>query len=104
YLSRIQHASMRMSHLIHDLLMYSRIETRQRPTSPVDLNQVVEEVLVDLEVPISETGAEIQVSDLPVVEADPLQMRQLFQNLLSNALKFSKDEEKPRICISATRE
>lgn len=101
YLDRIDHAAVRMSQLIRDLLEYSRVQTRRRETESTDLNRILEEVLLDLEVPIKETNAEIQADRLPVIEADASQMRQLFQNLISNALKFRRPEIAPFIRITA---
>lgn len=101
YLDRIEHAATRMSQLISDLLEYSRVQTRQRTPELTDLNQVLEEVLLDLEVPIDESRAEIQVDHLPRIDADPSQMRQLFQNLVSNALKFRRPGVPPRIRVTA---
>lgn len=101
YLDRMDHAALRMSQLIRDLLEYSRVQTRQRSTEQVNLNRVLDEVLLDLEVPVHESGVEIEADDLPEIEADSSQMRQLFQNLISNALKFRRDDVQPRIRISA---
>jgi signal transduction histidine kinase len=99
YLKRMQSASRRMQNLIDDLLTYSRISTRAQPFTFVDLNEVVHEVLMDLDLQIEETGAQIEVSELDKVEADPIQMNQLFQNLLINALKFRKKDQHPKIKI-----
>jgi two-component system sensor kinase FixL len=91
YLDRMLNAAQRMSGLINDLLAYSRITTKAQPFSPVDLEQVVREVLADLEVAIEEAGAEVEVGELPTIDADPSQMRQLLQNLIGNALKFRRE-------------
>lgn len=101
YLDRIEHAAARMSQLINDLLEYSRIQTRQRRQTPTDLNKVLEEVLLDLEVPLKETSAEIQAEHLPTLDADESQMRQLFQNLIANSLKFRRPNVTPVIRITA---
>ncbi|MFT3879637.1 MAG: ATP-binding protein [Gemmatales bacterium] len=79
-----------MRQLIEDLLTFSRVGTRGKPFVPVDLNEVVKGVLADLEVRMQETNATITVNPLPTIEADGLQMRQLFQNLLGNGLKFHR--------------
>ncbi|MEW6601179.1 MAG: ATP-binding protein, partial [Nitrospirota bacterium] len=101
YLKRMRNAAVRMQYLIQSLLLYSRVTTKAQPFEQVDLSEVKQEVLSDLEFRIVETGGRIVETDkLPVVNADPLQMRQLFQNLISNALKFSKKDEKPLIKIS----
>jgi signal transduction histidine kinase len=94
YLERMSNAAGRMQTLIRDLLNYSRITTRPQPFTAVDLNQVIQEVLVDLETRIGESDGRIEIEDLPTLEADPAQMRQLFQNLLVNGLKFH-GKEKP---------
>jgi len=101
YLQRILGAAGRMRTLIQDLLTLSRITSKARPFIAVDLAEVARETLVDLEVPISETSAEITIGPLPTIQADPAQMGQLFLNLLGNALKFRKDGERPRIDVTA---
>lgn len=101
YLGRMQNASARMQRLIDGLLMYSRVITRAQPFSQVDLNAVVREVAEDLEVRIEKSGAEVRVEDLPTIEADGLQMRQLFQNLIGNALKFQAPGSTPRVRVFA---
>jgi light-regulated signal transduction histidine kinase (bacteriophytochrome) len=81
-------------------LTYSRITTQGRPFVPVDLSRIAREVLSDLEVPLEETEAEVHVGDLATIEADPMQMRQLFQNLLGNALKFHRPGVPPEVWIT----
>lgn len=103
YLERMQTAASRMSLLIKDLLTFSRISTRQEMTASVSLNQVVAEVLDTLEVAIEQSGAQIQVGTLPRIPGDESQLRQLFQNLLSNSLKFRRAETVPVITIQAER-
>ncbi|UFH55058.1 PAS domain-containing protein [Spirosoma sp. KNUC1025] len=93
YLERMQSAASRMSVLIKDLLTFSRISTRQASTSPVALSLVVKEALENLSVAIEETSASIQVEPLPSIQGDNLQLVQLFQNLLSNSLKFHRTDE-----------
>ena len=101
YIGRIQDAAARMHDLINDLLTYSRVTTRTEPFEPIDLNKVVAEVLSDLEIRIAETEAVVKVAALPHVEASAVQMRQLFQNLISNALKFRRDGVPARVDITA---
>jgi len=101
YLNRMQNAAARMQVLINDLLSLSRITTKAQPFCPVDLKQVVREVLSDLEVRIEQTEGRIEIGDLPTLDADPLQMRQLFQNLIGNALKFHRKDTKPVVTLSA---
>lgn len=95
YLSRMGAATSRMQTLIDDLLSYSRVSTKGKPFVPVDLSRLVEEVISDLEVLIQETGAEVRIGGLPIIDADPTQMRQLFQNLIGNALKYRRDGVSP---------
>lgn len=91
-LERMQSASGRMSVLIRDLLAFSRISTRQEISAPVALDDIIRTVLNDLEVAIEESRAVIELEALPTVLGDASQLRQLFQNLLSNALKFRRPE------------
>jgi PAS domain S-box-containing protein len=99
YLKRMQNAAERMQALINDLLTLSRVTTRAQPFVTMKLTQVVQEVLSDLEVSIQQAAGRIEVGELPILEADPIQMRQLLQNLIGNALKFYRKEEPPVIKI-----
>lgn len=99
YLERMHGASSRMRRLIDDLLSFSRVSSRAKDFTRVDLGAVARGVLGDLEVAIEKEGAAVTLGELPVLEADPLQMRQLLQNLLSNALKFRRDDVAPSISI-----
>jgi len=101
YLDRMQSATARMQTLIDDLLALSRISTQPREVRPTSLAVVVRDVLADLETRIESSGAEVDVGPLPTIAADSTQMRQLFQNLLSNALKFVRPGVAPRIRISS---
>jgi two-component system sensor kinase FixL len=102
YLERMRSAANRMQILIQDLLSFSRVTTKAQPFVPVNLEQITREVLSDLEVKIEETGAIVETHDLPTLDADPLQMRQLIQNLVGNALKFRRADTVPVIKVSAT--
>jgi PAS domain S-box-containing protein len=104
YAARILGAASRMRTLIQDLLALSHVTSQARPFVAVDLEGIAHDTLADLEVQIAESGAEVIVRDLPVVHADPSQMRQLFQNLIGNALKFRPSHEPPWIMVSARRE
>ncbi|MBH8552815.1 PAS domain-containing protein [Nostocaceae cyanobacterium CENA357] len=99
YLKRMQNAALRMQNLIEDLLKLSRVSTRKQPFVLVNLTQVVQEVLSDLEVRIQHSGGCVEVGELPMIKADPLQMRQLLQNLIGNALKFHRPQVSPIVKI-----
>ncbi len=98
-ITRMESAAVRMSVLIKDLLAYSRITTHREPMRPVDLNKVVSDVLADLSQVVKETGATITLGSLPTLPGDSRQLRQLFQNLLSNALRYHKPIEAPSVWI-----
>lgn len=100
YINRMQSAAERMQTLIDDLLSLSRVTSQAQPFVPVDLNQVVERVLSGLEMKTQETHAAIAVEALPTLTADPTQMHQLLQNLISNALKFHGDQP-PTVTIGS---
>jgi light-regulated signal transduction histidine kinase (bacteriophytochrome) len=101
YLDRIQQAAGRMQTMLDSLLAYSRVSTQNGQMQEVDLHTLVGEVLSDLEWRIEQTGAQVELGPLPTLQADPTQMRQLFQNLLANALKFNQPEIAPVIKISS---
>ena len=100
YLERMQSASARMRRLIDDLLTFSRVIRNSEPFQLVDLTTLTKEVLGDLEVRIEKTGAKVEVGELPMLDADPMQMRQLFQNLIGNALKFQPPGNIPVVKIT----
>jgi light-regulated signal transduction histidine kinase (bacteriophytochrome) len=93
-----------MQTLIEDLLRYSRVSTNARPFAPVDLAAVTADVLDDLSELVSRTGARIEVGPLPTLNGDGSQMRQLIQNLVSNALKFRHLDAEPVVRIEAKTE
>jgi signal transduction histidine kinase len=93
YLARMLNAAGRMSTLINDLLTFSRVTTRAQPFERVELGRVARDVASDLESRIEQTGGRVEVGELPVIEADAMQVRQLLQNLIGNALKFHRPGE-----------
>lgn len=98
YLERMQNATRRMQKFTEDLLNYSRLNTaKEQSLKPVDLGSVVAEILSDLEIRRQQTGANVELGILPVIEADRLRMGQLFLNLIGNALKFHKKNGAPHI-------
>jgi signal transduction histidine kinase len=102
YMERIVGSSERMAKLINDLLNYSRLSV-ESIYEPTDFNVLIKEILSDLELMISEKDARITVEKIPQIEAAAGQMRQVFQNIISNALKFSKPDVAPEISIQAER-
>ena len=103
FLVRMQTAASRMRTLIDSLLAYSRVNTRFNPISKVDLGMVVEEALNNLSVLREETNALVDVEELPTIEGDRVQMVQLFQNLIGNALKFHQKGASPKVRIFARK-
>ncbi len=101
HLERMQNAARRMGQLIESLLELSRATAKGGMFECVDLNAVVSEVLVDLEAQIQQTAGRVEVHELPTLIADRLQMRQLLQNLIGNALKFHKQNEVPVVQLSS---
>jgi PAS domain S-box-containing protein len=99
YLRRMKSAAERMKGLLDSLLMYSRVTTRAEPLKKTDLNKSIEEALSNLEMVIRAKNAEVEICDLPTVDADRAQMIQLFQNLIGNALKFSRKGKPPHVKI-----
>ncbi len=100
--ARIEKATERMVNLIDDLLLYSHVSERPLEMESIDLNQKIQNVLDDLELDIQEKKASINIGNLPVIKGYRRQLQQLFQNLISNALKYSKADVAPLIDISAT--
>jgi PAS domain S-box-containing protein len=101
YLERMQKAASRMQILINDLLAFSRVTTKAQPFVSVNLAQVAKEVVSDLEARIEQVKGKVELGPLPLIEAEPLQMRQLLQNLIGNALKFRRPEEPPVVRVQA---
>jgi PAS domain S-box-containing protein len=101
YLDRMQKAAGRMQVLITDLLTFSRVTTKAQPFTPVNLAEVAGGVVGDLEGRIELVKGRVEVGTLPVIDAEPVQMRQLLQNLIGNALKFRRPEEPPVVKVDA---
>ena len=97
----MQSAATRMQQLIEDLLTLSRVTTKGRPFVDVDLMKVANEVIEDLETSIEESNGQVEIGQLPTIEADPTQMRQFFQNTIGNALKFSRRGVSPVVKITS---
>jgi len=100
YIERMENATMRMQTLIDDLLTFSRVTRNKESYIKTNLNEVISQIINDLEINIEQSSSKIRIDKLPVVYAMPSQMRQLFQNLLSNALKFTKPGTAPKVDIS----
>ncbi len=101
YISRMQKAAGRMQSLLNSLLSYSRVTTKGDPMKKTELKRSVKEALSNLEILRGEKNAVVGIGDLPTVKADPVQMAQLFQNLIGNALKFHRNGEAPHVKIHA---
>jgi signal transduction histidine kinase len=102
HLARMLSAAARMRTLISDLLLYSQVTTRVQPFVSTDLAGIAREVIADLETAIAESGGRVEVGALPVIAADPLQMRQLLQNLLGNSLKYRRKDTPPVVRLSCS--
>lgn len=101
YLDRMRSSATRMRRLIDDLLTFSRVTTKGAPFAQVDLTAVARQVVDDLESHLGDAPSKVIVSDLPIIEADPGQMYQLFQNLIANALKFHRPGIEPVVKVFA---
>lgn len=102
FLGFVSEGSERMQQLINDLLQYSRISTKKQDLETFDVNIVINEVLADLQFKIQDENAKIEVEKLPVIKGDMVQIRQLFQNLIQNAIKF-RGEKDPLIRIGCEK-
>lgn len=101
YLERMRQAAGRMRSMVMDLLELSRISTKGKPFEPVDLNEIIREVLSDLEMQMLQTGGKVHLEPLPKIDGDPTQMHQLMLNLVSNALKYHRPGVTPEVTVTA---
>lgn len=101
HVERMLGAADRMRTLISDLLTYSQVATRVVPFAATNLAKVAREVVADLEATIADAGGRIEIGELPVIDADTAQMRQLLQNLLGNALKYRRKDVPPVVRLSS---
>jgi PAS domain S-box-containing protein len=99
YLQRMFNAAARMQILITDLMTFSRVETKKQSFVSTDLAVIAREVSADLETLIEKTGGRVEIDELPTMDADPVQMRQLLQNLIGNSLKYYRPGIPPVIRI-----
>lgn len=97
----MEDAAGRMKGLIEDLLALSQVTTQGRPFVPVDLGEVVRGVTSDLEATLEESSGRVEVGEMPTIDADRPQMRQLFQNLIGSAVKFRRPGEAPMVRVRA---
>lgn len=101
YLERMQSAAARMQTLIDDLLTFSRVTTQPHPFIPVDLTVVAQTIVSDMEISIQRVSGHVHIGALPTIDADAVQMGQVLQNLIGNALKFHRQDVAPVVTVSA---
>ncbi len=99
YFMRMEDSASRMQHLIRDLLKYSRVASEPGPFSEINLNEVAEEVAQIFDLTLNQTGGKLEIAELPSIEADETLIKQLFQNLIGNALKFQQANAKPLVKV-----
>jgi PAS domain S-box-containing protein len=103
YLQRMCNAAARMQTLINDLMAFSRVEIKGQAFVPTDLGVIAREVSADLETRIEQAGGRVEIEELPTIDADPMQMRQLLQNLIGNSLKYYRAGVPPVVRIYSQR-
>lgn len=101
-LNNMTAAASRMKELINDLLSYSQLQQQKLQFEPVDLNRVMDDIVRDLDLPIREKNAVVEIAPLPTVTGNTMRLRQLFSNLISNSLKYAKKDIPPRIEVALT--
>ncbi|RXK82809.1 ATP-binding protein [Filimonas effusa] len=101
FLNNMLHASYRMRNLINDLLSFAKIRKEDTSFEPVELNEIASEALRDLEITINDKKASIHIAPLPAIEGNAIQLVQLFENIIANALKYGKTDVAPEIQIQA---
>lgn len=102
YISRMQGASERMQALINDLLKYSRVARSNTEFVRVNLNTLITGVMEDIEIRLKERNAKVTVDSMPDIDGEPTQLRQLFQNIIGNAVKFTPDDRIPEVKIQGS--
>lgn len=103
YLERMMGFNLKMEHLVRSLLTYARVTTQAQPFTSISLNDLIDDILRDLESEIMAIDAHIEVDQLPIIKGDRVQIRQLFNNLLQNALKFHSRDRKLQITITSDK-
>jgi PAS domain S-box-containing protein len=103
YLQRMCNAAARMQSLINDLMAFSRVEIKGQAFVPTDLDVIAREVSADLETRIEQAGGRVEIEKLPTIDADPMQMRQLLQNLIGNSLKYYRAGVPPVVRVSCQK-
>ena len=101
YLKRMTGLNFKMERLVRSLLTYARVTTQVQPFTTISLNEILNDILKELESEIMAIDAQIEVDELPIIKGDRVQIRQLFSNLLQNALKFYSPERIPKITITS---
>jgi two-component system, chemotaxis family, CheB/CheR fusion protein len=103
YLHKILQSSARMKSIITNIMSYSKLSAENVEFVPTDINEMISDLLEDLEISITEKNASIYVSKFPIIDTIPGQIRQVFQNIIGNALKFSKPNVPPQVNLNAVR-
>jgi PAS domain S-box-containing protein len=102
YLEKLESAAIRMYSMIDGILLYSSLNALEQTKELIDLNELLQSIQADLEVPILQKGAQIRYNDLPALQGSPILIYQLFYNLINNSLKFTKIDVPPVIQITVT--